>query len=593
MEHTYNRSHLFSSSVWLLGGLIAALPLWPQNISTVAGNSSWGRPITVRLDAAGNIYTTDFDNHVVYKVDSTGAPTIVAGTYKKAGATGDGGLATSATLNGPAAVAPAADGTLYICEYTGNRIRKVDTKGIITTFVGPTAGFSGDGGQASSATIRNPLDIIVDSGGNIWFVDSNNNRIRKITPAGIINTVAGFGTAAYSGDGASALQAGMQPGAMTLGPNGSFYFTDAGVAGQGGSYRVRMVAGNGIISTIAGGKGLTDSGDGGPATSAGLSSPDGVAIDSAGNVYIAEAATNKIRKVSPGGTITTYAGTGGCCSTGDGGAALQATFNYPRGMTVDPANNLYVADSNSDKIRKISGAPAILSNGLVNGASFTSGGIVPGEIATIFGANLTTGTGINLAAELPLATTLLGVQVLVNGTAAPIFAVDNVNGQEQINFQVPYEVAGQGSTATIQVVDNGSPGNSITVPVLASQPGMFTYTVGSTTYGAILHANYQLANTASPAAAGETVQIYCTGLGAVSPTPADGVAAAGASMTTATATVTIGGASASVGYAGLAPGFVGLYQVNAQVPAGLTSGNQPVIITIGGAQSAIALLPVM
>lgn len=113
------------------------------------------------------------------------------------------------------------------------------------------------------------------------------------------------------------------------------------------------------------------------------------------------------------------------------------------------------------------------------------------------------------------------------------------------------------------------------------------------TYGSILHANYAPANTSSPAVANETVQIYCTGLGAVTPAPADGVAAAGASSTVATATVTIGGAVAPVAYAGLAPGFVGLYQVNAQVPSGLTTGNQPVIITIGGTKSAIALLPVM
>jgi uncharacterized protein (TIGR03437 family) len=235
--------------------------------------------------------------------------------------------------------------------------------------------------------------------------------------------------------------------------------------------------------------------------------------------------------------------------------------------------------------------PSIANNGVVNGASFVTGGVVPGEIATIFGTNLTTATGINLASALPLATQLLNVQVLVNGTAAPIFAVDNVNGQQQINFQVPYEVAVK-STATLQVVNNGSSGNAIAVPVIAAQPGIFTYAAGSTTYGAILHADYQLANTSNPAIAGETVQIFCTGLGAVTPTPADGAAAAGASMTVATATVTIGGIAAAVAYAGLAPGYVGLYQINAQVPTGLSSGNQPVVITIRGAQSTIAMLPV-
>ncbi len=577
---------------WVLLGLIWAVPLWSQNISTVGGSSTWGQDPSVRLDAAGNMYVPDYTYHVVYKVAPNGVTTIVAGTYQKAGFAGDGGLATSAMLDNPYGVAPAADGTLYISDYSNQRIRKVATNGIISTFAGTgTPGFTGDGGQASAAEIHSPLDIVVDAGGNIWFTDYSNYRIRKITPAGIINTVAGFGTFSYSGDGASALQAGMFPSAIALGPNGNFYFTDDGAA-AGSSCRVRMVNSSGTISTVAGNGTCGDTGDGGAATSAEMNGPVGVALDSAGNLYIAEYYGQRIRKVSPGGTITTYAGTGSAGFSGDGGPALQATFSGPRGMAVDSLNNLYIADQNNHRIREISAAPAITTNGVVNGASFVSGGLVPGEIATIFGANLTTGSGINLASAVPLATQLINVQVLVNGTAAPIFAVDNVNGQEQVNFQVPYEVAGQGTTATVQVVNNGSAGNSITVPVIAAQPGMFTYTVGPTTYGAILHANYQLANTSSPAVPGETVQIYCTGLGAVSPTPADGTAAAGASTTVATATVTIGGASAAVAYSGLAPGFVGLYQINATVPT-LSAGNQPVIITIGGTQSAIALLPVM
>ena len=218
-------------------------------------------------------------------------------------------------------------------------------------------------------------------------------------------------------------------------------------------------------------------------------------------------------------------------------------------------------------------APAITVNGLVNAASFASGGIVPGEIATIFGANLTTGTGINLSPALPLATQLLNVQVLVNGTAAPLFAVDNANGQQQINFQVPYEVAAQGSTATVQVMDNGLPGNTITVPVIAAQPGIFTYTVGSITYGAILHANFQLANTGSPAVAGETVQIFCTGLGAVSPTPADG-AAAGAVPPRLRRRSRLAASPRQLPTPVWRRVF-GLYQVNAQVPSGCRPAISP------------------
>jgi uncharacterized protein (TIGR03437 family) len=186
----------------------------------------------------------------------------------------------------------------------------------------------------------------------------------------------------------------------------------------------------------------------------------------------------------------------------------------------------------------------------------------------------------------------LNVQVLVNGTAAPIFAVDNVNGLQQINFQVPTGVA-NGPTATVQVVDNGAAGNTLTVPVIAAQPGIFTYNVGGSNFGAILHPNSpQLADTGHPASAGETVVIFCTGLGAVAPAPLDGSPAPGAAQTLVPATVTIGGAPAPVAYAGLAPGFVGLYQINAQVPSGLPPGNQAVVITMNGIQSSIALLPV-
>jgi uncharacterized protein (TIGR03437 family) len=269
----------------------------------------------------------------------------------------------------------------------------------------------------------------------------------------------------------------------------------------------------------------------------------------------------------------------------DAGRLVNVT--YPNGTaiayTYDKAGNLLS--------RVVSGAGAgPVVSAVVNGASFVGGGVVPGEIATIFGTNLTTSTGINLTSTLPLPSEFLKVAVMVNGSPAPIFAVDNVNGQQQINFQVPWEVASK-STASIAVANNSATGASISIPVLAAQPAIFNYSSGGNVFGAILHANFQLADTGHPAKAGEVVLIYCTGLGAVGSTPADGAAGSGQS-TTATATATIGGAAAPVSFSGLAPGFVGLYQVNAQVPAGLKSGNQGVVITISGASSKSVLLPV-
>jgi len=189
-------------------------------------------------------------------------------------------------------------------------------------------------------------------------------------------------------------------------------------------------------------------------------------------------------------------------------------------------------------LSRVTGAGAVPAvNAVVNGASFASGGVAPGEIATIFGANLTSGSGINLTSGLPLPTKFLNVQVTVNGTPAPLFAIDNVNGQQQINFQVPWEVAGK-SNASIAVVNNGSSSPAVAVPVLAAQPGIISYAAAGGNFGVILHANFQLADAAHPAAAGEIVLIYCTGLGAVASTPADGAAANGQS-TKVPASVTI------------------------------------------------------
>jgi uncharacterized protein (TIGR03437 family) len=238
-----------------------------------------------------------------------------------------------------------------------------------------------------------------------------------------------------------------------------------------------------------------------------------------------------------------------------------------------------------------SGGPlATTVSAVVNGASFLGGGVVPGEIATAFGTNLTSSNGINLTSGLPLPAIFLTDSLRVNNQPVALFAVDNVNGQQQYNFQVPWEVA-SGPTVTISASNNGIVSASITVPVLAAQPGIFNYSAGGNTYGAILHANFQLANTADPAKPGETVLIYCTGLGAVSSPPADGEPGNG-QETTATPTVTIGGTKATVSFSGLAPGFVGLYQVNAVVPESLAAGNQAVVVEASGASSNTVLLPV-
>jgi adhesin/invasin len=226
---------------------------------------------------------------------------------------------------------------------------------------------------------------------------------------------------------------------------------------------------------------------------------------------------------------------------------------------------------------------------VVNGASFKGGAVVPGEIVTLFGTNLTGMNGINLTSGLPLPIDFLNTSVMVDDAPVPLFAVDNVNGQQQINFQIPWEVAGE-AQAKIAVTTNGVISDPVSIFV-AAQPGIFDYSVGAKVFGAILHANYQLADTNHPVKAGETVLIYCTGLGQVKFPPADGAPADGQS-TAVLPSVTIGGKAAHVSFSGLAPGFVGLNQINVEVPGGLAPGNQPVVVTISGAASSSVLLPV-
>ncbi len=353
----------------------------------------------------------------------------------------------------------------------------------------------------------------------------------------------------------------------------------------------------------------------------------GIAIDGSGNAYISGDTGTADFPVTPDAYQSQFMG--GTAFNGQtdtffmaldpaGANELYGTFlggtdaEYNAGLAIDTSGAVAVFGStNSTDFPTSPGAlkgtvanangrlyvvkfsfapPGPVVNAVVNGASFVGGGVVPGEIATVFGTNLTSASGINLTSSLPLPTEFLNVSVIVNDPAAPLFAVDNVNGQQQINFQVPWELAGH-ANANIAVSNNGVTGATINVPVLAAQPGIFAYSVGGNSFGAILHANFQLADTGHPAMAGETVLIYCTGLGAVNTTPGDGVAGNG-QTTVATPSVTMGGKNAAVSFSGLAPGFVGLYQINAVVASGLASGNQPVIITMQGASSNSALLPV-
>jgi PKD repeat protein len=308
-----------------------------------ATSAQLNRPRGVAIDAQGNVYVANEGAHRVRKV-SSGVITTVAGTGVL-GYSGDGGQATSAQLNGPVGVAVDGQGNIYIADRDNNRIRKVSA-GIISTVAGNgTAGYSGDGGQATSAQINSPYGIAVDAQGNLYIADYGNNRVRKVS-GGIISTIAGTGVAGYSGDGGQATSAQLKgPLGVTVDAQGNLYIADYL------NYRVRKVSG-GVISTIAGIGTAGFSGDGGQATSAQLNAPADVAVDAAGNLYIADWSNNRIRAVS-GGTITTVAGNATAGFAGDGGQASSAQLNNPFGVAVDGQGSVYVSDSLNQRLRKI------------------------------------------------------------------------------------------------------------------------------------------------------------------------------------------------------------------------------------------------
>ncbi|MEU6174987.1 RICIN domain-containing protein [Streptantibioticus parmotrematis] len=334
-------------------------------ISTIAGTGVGGfegdegpavsaqlnYPYGIAVDGTGTLYFSDHGNHRVRKVTADGTITTIAGTGT-AGNQGENVPAVSAQLNWPRDVAVDGAGTVYIADSSNHRIRKVTADGTISTVAGTgKAGFGGDGGLATSAQLNVPFGLAVDSTGVLYVAEYNNHRVRRITTDGKISTVAGTGSAGSKGDGGLAVSAQLnRPQALAVDATGGLYIADSN------NHRIRKVAADGTISTVAGTGTVGFGGDDDQATSAQLNCPLGVMVDSTGTLYFSDHRNHRVRKVAADGTISTVAGTGTAAFDGDDGPATSASLNNPVGLAVDRTGALHIADHVNHRIRKVAAA---------------------------------------------------------------------------------------------------------------------------------------------------------------------------------------------------------------------------------------------
>ncbi len=259
---------------------------------------------------------------------------------------GDGGAATAAAIHNPYGVCVDGSGNIFIADQSNNRVRKVNSSGIISTIAGTgSAGYNGDGIAGTAAMLNGPTGVAVDGAGNVYIADENNHRIRKINTSGTISTIAGTGAGGYSGDGGAATAAAIHnPWAVALDGSGNVFFSDQF------NHRIRKINSSGVINTYVGTGTSGFSGDGGAATAATIFTPADLVVDGSGNLFFGDVTNQRIRKVNASGMISTVAGNGTFGFTGDGGAATAAELYSPYGICVDGSGNLYIADLNNDRI---------------------------------------------------------------------------------------------------------------------------------------------------------------------------------------------------------------------------------------------------
>ncbi|HMD70866.1 MAG TPA: IPT/TIG domain-containing protein [Bryobacteraceae bacterium] len=580
-------------------------------------------PAGVAVDSAGNVFVAA--NQRLYSLDATGAMKMIAGCA----CAGDGVPANQAAVVNAVGVVRDASGNLYISDAGNHTVRRVAPDGTASLFAGTgDPGYSGDGGPARQARLSAPSALALDAAGNLYVAERGNSVIRKVSPAGIIQTVAGDGIAGFGGEGGPATSARIAlPDGVAVDSSGNIYISDTA------NHRIRKVTSDGMIYTIAGSDAYGSSGDGGPASQALLINPRALAFDLDGSLLIADSSANMVRRITPSGAMQRVAGTGAAAHKGDGGLAISAGVYTPWGLAVDSSGNILIGEIGNYTIRLVDrsgsigtlatageatglasdtagnlwiaegafgllsqsgspfpAAPVVFDNGVSNSASGQIAVVAPGEMVTISGAGL--GPAVSVAASGSggvFGTELGGVHVLFDGVAAPLMQVS----ASQIQALVPFAVSGK-STVGVQVEYGGMTSNTEVIGVLPAVPGIFNQ------YRDALSWN-------SPGRPGSVVSIVVTGSGVMVPPETDGqVEASPTSVPVLPVSVYLGTfpfpdsvpwTPLEVTYAGSASWLIsGAIQFNFRLPDPLPNdggyGAFPIAVRVGDSLSGYSWLPV-
>lgn len=595
-----------------------------------ATSAEFNFPAGLKFDAAGNLYIADFGNDRVRKVTPNGIVTTVAGNGTN-GHSGDGGPATNAQLSRPAGLAFDATGNLYIAEFLNARVREVARDGTITTYVGTgTDGYSGDGGPAAQAEISGPSDIVFDGAGNLYIAETYNGVIRKVAANGTISTVGGAAAPQFSNLTGIALD---MSGNLLVASNGG----------------IGKVAPDGAVTLISKPSPRYSQGcPARSCLPGGVLGPMGLALDATGTIYASDTGDNSIVALLPAGTrallgaslshqgtfapgtgvftvsvsnaavagatagavtlteflpdgmtLTSMSGSGwncaaATCSRSDslaGGknyppiaVSVQVSGNAPPQMinrvAVSGGGSVTIGTEDVTNFSAAASGPSIQPGGIVNAASY-GGTLAAGSIAAVFGSFGVTGS----AQSVPLPTMISGFSMQFAGAyPAPLFAVSS----NQANVQIPWELAGL-TTATLAAASNSQAGTPQALNLATFAPGIFSTTADGAGQGVVVDGSYRIFDAPHLATAGSSVAIiYCIGLGPVTNQPVTGAGSPAnpPAQTINTPTVTIGVGQARILFSGLAPGLVGAYEVNVEVPADSALGSAvPVSISIGGITS--------